>query len=232
MGDGGTREQRKALTEESIALAQSVFAASPDHPGGAHYLIHATDNPQYASRGLAAARAYAKIAPDAEHALHMPSHIFVQVGAWGDVVSSNERAWAASRAWVKSRGVPNTELSFHSLWWLQHGYLQQGRLEAAKAVDRHRAQRAGGDRLGDVRRDRRAPCARAVQVLIRPRERRLVDLRRTRAGVGRAESEGSRTTGRYSTRTQRSTGIAMVAALLGDTAQARAVVDSLPERSR
>jgi hypothetical protein len=134
MDDGGTREQRKALTEESIALAQSVFAASPDHPGGAHYLIHAADNPQYASRGLAAARAYAKIAPSAEHALHMPSHIFVQVGAWGDVVSSNERAWAASRAWVKSRGVPNTELSFHSLWWLQHGYLQQGRFEAAKGL--------------------------------------------------------------------------------------------------
>jgi hypothetical protein len=134
MEDGGTREQQKALTEESIALAQSVFAASPDHPGGAHYLIHAADNPQYASRGLAAARAYAKIAPDAEHALHMPSHIFVQVGAWNDVVSSNERAWAASRAWVKSHGVPNTELSFHSLWWLQHGYLQQGRLEAAKGL--------------------------------------------------------------------------------------------------
>src|SRR5215207_11422157 len=126
--------EAKQQTEESIALAQSIFAATPDHPGGAHYLIHAADNPQYASRGLAAARAYAKIAPDAEHALHMPSHIFVQVGAWEDVVSSNERAWPASRAWVKSHGVPNTELSFHALWWLQYGYLQEGRYAAAKAL--------------------------------------------------------------------------------------------------
>src|SRR5688572_6387833 len=130
----GTPAEQASRTEEAITLAQSIFARAPQHPGGAHYLIHATDNPRYASRGLAAARAYAKIAPDAEHALHMPSHIFVQVGAWGDVVSSNERAWAASRAWVKSRGVPNTELSFHSLWWLQHGYLQQGRFEAAKGL--------------------------------------------------------------------------------------------------
>ena len=91
---GSSAEQAKARTEESIALAQSVFAKAPQHPGGAHYLIHAADNPKYAARGLAAARAYAKIAPDAEHALHMPSHIFVQVGAWDDVVSSNERAWA------------------------------------------------------------------------------------------------------------------------------------------
>ena len=64
----------------------------------------------------------------------MPSHIFVQVGAWDDVVASNERAWAASRAWVKSHGVAPTELSFHTLWWLQYGYLQQGRFRAARAL--------------------------------------------------------------------------------------------------
>jgi tetratricopeptide (TPR) repeat protein len=142
----GTPAEQQARTEESIRLAQSVFAAQPDHPGGAHYLIHAADNPRYAPRALAAARAYARIAPDAEHALHMPSHIFVQVGAWDDVVASNERAWAASRAWVKSHGVAPTELSFHTLWWLQYGYLQQGRFEAARAlIDTARAVLAGMD---------------------------------------------------------------------------------------
>jgi tetratricopeptide (TPR) repeat protein len=134
MVEGGSAAEEAARTEEAIELAQSVFARAPRHPGGAHYLIHAADNPKYAAKGLAAARAYARIAPDAEHALHMPSHIFVQVGAWDDVVSSNERAWPASRAWVKSHGLPNTELSFHSLWWLQYGYLQQGRYAAAKAL--------------------------------------------------------------------------------------------------
>jgi len=142
----GTPAEEQARTEESIRLAQSVLTAQPDHPGGAHYLIHAADNPRYAPRALAAARAYARIAPDAEHALHMPSHIFVQVGAWDDVVASNERAWAASRAWVKSHGVAPTELSFHTLWWLQYGYLQQRRFQAARAlIDTAHAVLAGID---------------------------------------------------------------------------------------
>ncbi|MGK2963046.1 MAG: gamma-glutamyltransferase [Gemmatimonadaceae bacterium] len=133
-GAGYDALAQQALRKEAISLAQSIFEARPEHPGGAHYLIHATDNPEFAPLGLAAARAYAKIAPDADHALHMPSHIFVQIGAWDDVVDSNERSWAASRAWVKSRGAPNTSLSFHALWWLQYGYLQQGRYAAAKAT--------------------------------------------------------------------------------------------------
>ena len=87
-----------SLREEAIALADRVFRANPDHPGAAHYLIHAYDDPELAPRGLEAARAYASIAPDAEHALHMPSHIFLQVGLWDDTAASNERAWAASRA--------------------------------------------------------------------------------------------------------------------------------------
>ena len=142
----GTPAEEQARTEESIRLAQSVLTAQPDHPGGAHYLIHAADNPRYAPRALAAARAYSRIAPDAEHALHMPSHIFVQVGAWDDVVASNERAWAASRAWVKSHGVAPTELSFHTLAWLQYGYLQQRRFQAARAlIDTAHAALAGID---------------------------------------------------------------------------------------
>ncbi|MEJ7760738.1 MAG: hypothetical protein WKF55_14230 [Gemmatimonadaceae bacterium] len=112
----------------------SVFVACLDHPGGAHYLIHATDHPRFAARGLAAARAYAKIAPDAEHALHMPSLIFVQIGAWGDAIASNERAWAASVAGVKASRGPESELNLHVLGWLQYGYLQQGRFREARAL--------------------------------------------------------------------------------------------------
>ena len=115
-----------------IAFAQRVFAADPSHPGGVHYLIHATDDPELAPRGLEAARRYAEIAPEAEHALHMPSHIFVQLGLWSDAVASDERAWAASRAEVTARKLSNADLSFHSLQWLHYAYLQSGRYRASR----------------------------------------------------------------------------------------------------
>ena len=125
-------DARREASRDAVTFAEQVFREDPEHPGGAHYLIHATDNPELAPRGLAAARRYAEIAPDAEHALHMPSHIFVQLGLWHDVVASNERAWAASRAEIVARKLPNTELSFHSLQWLQYGYLQAGRYKDSR----------------------------------------------------------------------------------------------------
>jgi hypothetical protein len=107
-------------------------------------VIHAHDDPTLAPRALAAARAYARIAPDAEHALHMPSHIFVQLGLWDEVAASNERSWAASRAWVARRRASPTSLDFHSLQWLQYAYLQQGRWALARSlVDTARAVLAG-----------------------------------------------------------------------------------------
>ena len=142
-------EERTSLREEAIALADRVFRANPDHPGAAHYLIHAYDDPELAPRGLDAARAYASIAPDAEHALHMPSHIFLQVGLWDDTAASNERAWAASRAWVERREASGADHDFHSLQWLQYAYLQQGRYGMAAAlVDSARSVLAGVD-LGE-----------------------------------------------------------------------------------
>jgi tetratricopeptide (TPR) repeat protein len=130
-GGGDLRAARRG----AIDLAQRVFRANPDHPGAAHYLIHAYDDPEIAAEGLDVARAYASIAPDAQHALHMPSHIFVQVGLWDEAVASNERAWAASREWVRRRADASASwLDFHSLEWLQHGYLQQGRYRDARAV--------------------------------------------------------------------------------------------------
>ncbi len=127
-------EQRHAARNEAITLAERAYAASPTHPGAVHYLIHATDDPDFAARGEAAARSYAELAPDAEHALHMPSHIFLQLGLWDEVVASNERAWAASRAEIAARGGSNADVSFHALQWLQYGYLQQGRYHEARAL--------------------------------------------------------------------------------------------------
>ena len=128
------RGSATAQVESAIRYAQRVFESNPRHPGASHYLIHAYDDPKRAERGLPFAREYAQIAPDAEHAVHMPSHIFLQLGLWDDVVASNERAWAASRAWVARNKLPATENDFHSLTWLQYGYIQQGRYRAAKGL--------------------------------------------------------------------------------------------------
>lgn len=127
------RDTKKQL-EDAIRYAQRVFERNPDHPGASHYLIHAYDDPSRAELGLPFAREYARIAPDAEHAVHMPSHIFLQVGLWDDVVASNEHSWAASRSEVAEAGDPVTYNDFHSFTWLHYGYIQQGRYRAARAL--------------------------------------------------------------------------------------------------
>ena len=83
-GDSGFRRQALAAS-----IAEQVFRQNPNHPGAAHFIIHSFDDPDHAPLGLPAARAYAAIAPAAPHALHMPSHIFVQLGMWDDVKTSN-----------------------------------------------------------------------------------------------------------------------------------------------
>jgi tetratricopeptide (TPR) repeat protein len=139
-------DPRGVNSEEAIVLAERVVRESPNHPGAVHYLIHATDAPAYAARGLAAARAYAKVAPESEHAQHMPSHIFLQLGLWDEAAASDERAWKASRDWVKRRGASGADLDFHNLQWLQYMYLQQGRYALARSIiDTARAVLAGLD---------------------------------------------------------------------------------------
>src|SRR3989441_1529756 len=85
-------------------LALDVFRKNPDHPCAAHYTIHAFDDPDHAILALPAARRYARIAPESHHALHMPAHIFLQLGMWPEAAASNEAGWAASVAWVKRQG--------------------------------------------------------------------------------------------------------------------------------
>jgi tetratricopeptide (TPR) repeat protein len=118
----------------AAAIAEEVLRRNATHPGATHYLIHAYDDPVLAPLGLPVARRYARVAPRAEHALHMPSHIFLQTGHWEEMVASNEAAWSASKAWVKRKGKPDSELDLHAAAWLHYGYLQQGRYARAKAL--------------------------------------------------------------------------------------------------
>ncbi len=122
-GDKTYDNQRKAA-----AILEPLFATQPDHPGVPHYLIHAYDDPVLAPQGVAAARAYSKIAPELPHALHMPSHIFTQLGLWEDAISSNLSAAAAAR----KHGDQGEE--FHALDYLAYAYLQLGRNEEAEKI--------------------------------------------------------------------------------------------------
>jgi tetratricopeptide (TPR) repeat protein len=131
--DGATfGESRERVLMRAAAILEELFARNPQHPGVVHYMIHAYDDPVHAPLGLRAARAYAQVAPAAYHALHMPSHIFVQLGRWSDVAASNEASWAASVAWTERRKLPIEKRDFHSLSWLSYAYLQQGRYGKAR----------------------------------------------------------------------------------------------------
>ena len=124
--------QRKAGS-----ILEPIFVEQPEHPGVAHYIIHAYDYPPLADRALAAARRYARIAPDSPHALHMPSHIFTRLGLWDESIKSN----LASAASAERNNAPGNEL--HAKDYLIYAYLQEGRdaeaRNALKAVLRGRA---------------------------------------------------------------------------------------------
>ncbi len=107
------------------AIALALLERYPDHPGAAHYTIHAYDDPEHASIGLPAARAYARIAPGAPHAQHMTTHIFLALGMWDEVVSQNIIAAGPD----PSRWTPG-----HYTEWLQYGLLQLGRTAEADAL--------------------------------------------------------------------------------------------------
>src|SRR5207237_3924 len=74
------------------SILEALWAKQPNHPGLAHYIIHAYDYPPLADKARAAARRYASIAPSAAHALHMPSHTFTPVGMWQEAVDANRRS--------------------------------------------------------------------------------------------------------------------------------------------
>jgi hypothetical protein len=118
---------------KATEILERVFEEQPEHPGVAHYLIHSYDYPPLASRGLVAAKRYAKIAPSAPHALHMPSHIFTRVGMWQESIESNRNSAAAAKA------HGSTFEQLHALDYLAYAYLQQAQDLAAQRVldERH-----------------------------------------------------------------------------------------------
>jgi hypothetical protein len=108
-----------------------VFDANPAHPGAAHYIIHAFDDPVHAPLGLDAARAYSEIAPDAAHAQHMTSHIFVAMGMWDDVVAANIRARNVQDARSAELGR-HANACGHYGSWLHYGWLMRGDIDDAE----------------------------------------------------------------------------------------------------
>jgi tetratricopeptide (TPR) repeat protein len=119
-------------TQQRVAdILGKVLLSHPEHPGALHYLLHNYDDPEHARLALASARTYAKVAPQSSHALHMPAHIFVQLGMWEDAAASDRAAFAASDAWVKAKGLPAAMRSYHALSWLQYELLQLGRYREA-----------------------------------------------------------------------------------------------------
>ena len=127
-------EASRRVDMRAGAIAQAVFRANPDHPGAAHYVIHAYDDPVHAPVALYAAEKYADIAPAAVHALHMPSHIFVQHGMWDQVRALNDRSYQASMDRAQRKGLSPMRYSYHALYWLLYAYLQEGRYEEGQTV--------------------------------------------------------------------------------------------------
>jgi len=127
-GDHEMENRKKA-----IAILDPLFAAHPEDPGLAHYLIHATDTPELAPQGLAAARRYAQIAPDSSHAIHMPSHIFRRLGLWQECIASNLAA-AAAAAQATLMHLADAGYQFHAMDFLDYCYLQSGQVAKPRAL--------------------------------------------------------------------------------------------------
>jgi tetratricopeptide (TPR) repeat protein len=130
-------DQTYAAYLKAAAILEDEFKKYPDHPGVAHYLIHSYDAPPIADKGLIAARRYATIAPDAPHALHMPSHIFTRVGSWQESAATNAR----SREVAKAGNEPDE--AYHASDYMVYADLQLARdAEARRAIDE--AMKVGG----------------------------------------------------------------------------------------
>ena len=112
--------------KKATQILEPMMLQQPQHPGLAHYIIHADDNPVLAQLALDAARKYSQIAPDSPHALHMPSHIFTRLGLWEDSIASN----LASVSSARKQKLAGDEL--HALDYLVYAYLQTGRINEAR----------------------------------------------------------------------------------------------------
>ena len=118
----------------AASITDDILEVNPLHPGALHYKIHALDGPTSAQDAHTAADAYAKVAADAAHALHMPSHIYLALGEWEGVVASNEVSYDASVNRMNRMDLTDGARGYHSYAWLHYGLLQQGRYREAEAL--------------------------------------------------------------------------------------------------
>jgi hypothetical protein len=128
LSTASSSDRSRKNQKEAAEILEPFFRKYPEHPGAAHYLIHAYDNPEMARTGLTAARAYAQIAPAAPHALHMPSHIFTLLGLWENSIQSNQ---AARRAADEQKDIGE---ELHAMDYLEYAYLQAGQYEPARKL--------------------------------------------------------------------------------------------------
>ncbi len=136
---------------QAAQIAESVFARHPNEPAAAHYWIHAMDDPDHAAEALPAARALAHIAPDAAHAQHMTSHIFMALGMWDEMVLANENTKRMVDAMAATRGAGPFYCG-HGNSWLAYGYVEQGRLaDAGRMVVGCEREAAQATHKGDTR---------------------------------------------------------------------------------
>jgi hypothetical protein len=123
-------DRTSRMNVKAGALAMDVFKRNPSHPGAVHYIIHAFDDPVHAPLALEAAHTYAKIVPAVSHAVHMPTHIFIQHGMWNEVANQNIRAFNVAKELWQPGDVPG-DMS-HSGDWGQYGFLQLGDYAGAR----------------------------------------------------------------------------------------------------
>src|SRR5262245_34299618 len=124
-----------ARQQQAAEILTHLLASEPDHPGIAHYMIHSFDYPELAELALPAARAYAKIAPSAPHALHMPSHIFTRLGMWQESIESNLASARTAQEWIAKTNPNATAFdALHAMDYLEYAYLQTGQDARAKEV--------------------------------------------------------------------------------------------------
>jgi len=126
-----------ARQREAAKILNHLLKVEPEHPGIAHYMIHSFDYPEVAELALPAARAYAKIAPSAPHALHMPSHIFTRLGMWKESIDSNLASARTAQAWLARTNPGATAFDALHAWdYLEYAYLQTGQdAKAGEMVD-------------------------------------------------------------------------------------------------
>jgi tetratricopeptide (TPR) repeat protein len=116
-------------------ILNKLLVRHQNHPGVAHYIIHSVDYPSLAELGLQAARAYARIAPDSPHALHMPSHVFTRLGLWDDSIASNIASTKSAMAQAQRlHGGGGSFDQLHAMDYLVYAYLQQAKDTSARKV--------------------------------------------------------------------------------------------------